>query len=292
MNSITRALVALDFSKMDDHLLSYSQLVSGAMNLEKLYFVHIVPDFFVSNDFEFAAPVATPVDERIQNIIEEKVKKQFAVDSGDLDIAVNVIEGSPYERLLHWTELKKIDLLITGKKKKSEGSGITAKRVAHRVDCNILFVPENANPAPSKILVPIDFSDHSARALKSALHFKTLVPEVEIVAMNVVHYLPSDYYFGLDNNPVYREAVIDNSKKAYQKLLDKNGLTNEDIEVVFIENSRNNIARHINHYASKIDADLIIMGAKGHSAFENFIFGSVTERLVDYCDDVPILVVR
>ncbi len=292
MNLITRALVALDFSKMDDHLLSYSHLMSGALNLEKIYFVHIVPDFFVSKDFEYAPHVATPVDERIRAIIEEKVKKEFTVDSNDLDIAIDVIEGAPYERLLHWADLKQIDLLITGRKKKSEGSGITAKRVAHRVDCNVLFVPENANPAPNKIIVPIDYSDHSARALKSALHFQKLVPEIEIVAINVVHFLPSDYYFGLDNNPVYREAILDNSKKAYQQLLDKNGLTNEDIEIVFVENSRNNIARHINEYASKNEVDLIIMGAKGHSAFENFVFGSVTERLVDYCEDVPILVIR
>ncbi len=276
--------------------ITYTHLISQVLHLDKIYFVHVIPDFFFSKSAELTAQntpqVAVPLNERIQAGVQEKVINEFGSGDKGKELIVEVLEGTPYQKILQWTSLKQVELLITGHKKKSEGSGLTARRIARHTYCNVLFVTENANPTISRILVPLDYSQDSAKALRTALYFKSRVPEVEIVAVNVVRFLPTDYYFGLDHNPVYRKAFINETKKGYKTFLDKYNFPEEDIQIVFLEDSFNNIARHLNEYTNEENFDLVIMGAQGHSAFHNFLYGSVTERFVDLCDETPVLVVR
>jgi nucleotide-binding universal stress UspA family protein len=53
----------------------------------------------------------------------------------------------------------------------------------------------------------------------------------------------------------------------------------------------NNTARHITNFAMLNETDLIIMGAQGHSSWENLWFGSVTENVVETAIS-PVLVIR
>ncbi len=296
MSFITRALVALDFSKMDDHLLSYSHLLSEVIGLDKIYFTHVVPEYFLSKGSDLvsegAVAIATPVDERIKEKFQEKITNQFKHSLGKTEWDIEVLEGSPYEKILQWTTVKQVDLLITGRKQKSEGSGLTAKRIARRSDCHVLFVPEKTNLAPERILVPLDFSENSVKALRMALNFKKVIPEVKIVAANVIRFMPTDYYFGLETSPLYRKAFLEENKKAYHTLFEKHDLPKEEVEMVFLENNYYNIGSYLNEYAQDNNFDLVIMGAQGHSAFQKFLYGSVTESFVDLCDEIPVFVVR
>ena len=106
-----------------------------------------------------------PVDEKIRDKIALDVQDTFESLKG-IDLSIEVREGAPYEKLIHWTDVKDVDLLVVGQKQTSEGSGITAKRVARKSKCNVLFIPEKASSDISNILVPIDFSDNSAKAFK------------------------------------------------------------------------------------------------------------------------------
>jgi nucleotide-binding universal stress UspA family protein len=194
MKFLNRALVALDFSEMDDQLISYSRLLSELLELEKIYFIHVIPDFFFPNQSEMrlaeGAMISMPIDEFVKEKLSKKVNKAFSNNPNELSTSVDVVEGSPYDKILNWVSYKQIDLLIVGRKQKSGGSGITALRVAHRADCNTIFVPENADLAPSKIMVPIDFSKTSADALRMALNFKNILPETVVEAVHAVSYLP------------------------------------------------------------------------------------------------------
>ena len=59
-------------------------------------------------------------------------------------------------------------MLVVGKKEVSEGSGITARRVARNAACNILFLPVNSFQEVEHLIVPIDFSSNSLQALHTA----------------------------------------------------------------------------------------------------------------------------
>jgi len=291
---IKQALVAVDLSKMDNQLLSYSDQFSSLLNLDKIHFVHVIPNFLGRPEISFAEDnsVATAIDDRVKTLIQKKIKQQFSNDEKNPDLVVDVLEGSPYDKILNYTNDKEVDLLITGHKKKSEASGLTARRIAQQAGCHVLFVTEKAKAVPDKILVPIDFSKNSANALQAALNFKKIIPEIEITAVKVIQMLPVDYHLDFNTNPVYKEAFLVKTQKEYISFIKKYEIAEEALDIVFLENMNFNAARQIHNYAIDKNFDLVIMGAKGHSTFENFLYGSVTELLVDLCEDIPVFVVR
>jgi len=224
--------------------------------------------------------------------MQKKVDAQFSDKANEIDLLVDVLEGTPYHSILDWTREKPIDLLVVGRKERSQGSGLTARRVAQKVACDVLFVTENATTTPSRVLVPIDFSENSATALKTALNLRKTLPELEIIAINIVQMLPKAYHLGLDRNPDYKEALLEKTKLSYYAFIDQYNFIGEEINENFIIDMEHNAANQLYNYAKNEKVNLVIMGAKGHSLFENFLYGSVTQRTVDLCKDIPVLVVR
>ena len=140
-----------------------------------------------------------------------------------------------------------------------------------------------------KILVPIDFSKTSEYAAKMAAKIAkktggsiTLIHLIELPSEVV----DIDYgsRFSIPESMLYL-------RKIKEKILKfKNNFFTEDMKVdYFIK--LNNPFDGIRKYADKIDADLIIMGSKGHSKFEEIIIGSNTEKIVR-SSKIPVIVVK
>ncbi len=293
-SNFRRILVALDLSEMDREVLRYVADMHAAWGTEKIYFVHIMPDFTVPKnaDVEFHKLFSSeyPVDEKVRDKLALDVQEFFDKAKG-VDLMVEVIEGKPYEKLLHWIKVKEIDLLVVGHKQQSEGSGITPRRVARRAKCSILFVSEAA-AMPNNIVVPIDFSDNSLRALQFAVQLNHMLPDTKVEALHVVETPPEKYYMRTAPTSGFRAILTESAKKAYDKMLKANNLSEEEIETKFLEDDYVNIATRISDFVEENGTDLVIIGAQGHTAFENFLYGSVTERVVEQCKKKPILVIR
>ena len=140
-----------------------------------------------------------------------------------------------------------------------------------------------------KILVPIDFSKPSEYAAKMAAKIAkktgasiTLIHLIELPSEIVDIYYGSR--FSIPESMLYL-------RKIKEKILDfKNSFFTEDMKVdYFIK--LNNPFDGIKKYADKIDADLIIMGSRGHSKFEEIIIGSNTEKIVR-SSKTPVIVVK
>ncbi|MDX1666344.1 MAG: universal stress protein [Saprospiraceae bacterium] len=294
MKKFDRSLVALDLSGMDKNLLRYFSFMSPLLDTKRAYFVHIIPDFSLPKDIdvEFHKLFSTdyPIDEKIEDKLSLDVAE--VLNGHAFETRVDVIEGKPYEKLMHWAEVKAIDLLVVGHKEKSEGSGITVRRVARKADYNLLFVPEKAQPKLRDVVVPIDFSENSLRALQVALRLQERTDEINIRVVYVVEMPPSDYYMRPAESGGFRAVLVDSAKTAYRNFLNEYGIDGTRLEPVFLENDYGNTAVRIDEYLRTQPADLLIMGAQGHTAFESFVFGSVTERLLERCTRLPILVIR
>lgn len=295
MQTFNRALVALDLSSMDREVLQFVAHNAEALGIDKAYFVHIIQDFTVpaNIDVEFQKLFAPeyPVDEKVRDKIGLDAAEALG-KGGTLDYAVEVIEGKPYEKLVHWVKVKEINLLAVGKKAVSEGSGITARRVVRNTDCNVLFLPVGHTKTVRSIIVPLDFSKHSKRALDAARLVQERLPEVNIYGLYVVDLPPEDYYSRSRPGMGYRGVLLESAQQAYHRFMEENDLPTHAFEMTFVENERYNIAHQIEAFAAEKNAPLIIMGARGHTPLEAFFFGSVTEKLLDRLSQAPVLVVR
>jgi len=294
MLSHERILIGLDLSDMDQLLLKAARMLVPVLQANKMYLLHVIPDFTVpkeaGSDFHQRFAPDQPVDETVKRKIEKAAESVFGTVIED--VSVNVREGKPYQKLLHWVEVKNASLLVLGNKNESQGSGITARRVARNVAADVLFVPENQREDIRKVLVPIDFSENSARAVKAALHWKRHHPSTVIDLVYFIDMPPSDYYVGAARDAGLRAVLKDSARGAYERFMTEFDLAEREVDMHFIENAYSNVALHIDEFARERKADLIVIGAQGHSAFERFLFGSVTEKLVEQNRQQIVWVVR
>ncbi len=296
MTQFIRALVAMDLSEMDANLLRFTRLLAGSLETEKIYFLHVMPDFSVPKevDIEFHKLFAPeyPVDEKVRDKMALDVQ-EFFNDAAGMEFEVDVREGKPYEKLIHWAQIKEIDLLVVGHKAESEGSGITPRRVARKTDCNVLFVPDRIAEDIRNIIVPVDFSENAYRALDTALRLKRQLPDAGVRCLYIVEMPPVDYFHRPFDNTGYVEILRKSALNAYHNFLKEYRIEPSELaEIQMINNDYGNVAAHINEYVDQQPADLVIMGAQGHSAIENLIFGSITERFVEQNLSRPVLIVR
>jgi len=140
-----------------------------------------------------------------------------------------------------------------------------------------------------KILVPIDFSKPSEYAAKMAAK----IAKKTGASITLIHLieLPSGVAdMGYRSRFSIPESML-YLRKTKEKVLEfKKSFFPEDLTVdYFIK--LNNPFDGIKKYADKIDADLIIMGSKGHSKFEEIMIGSNTEKIVR-SSKIPVIVVK
>lgn len=294
-NQFQRILIASDLTLMDQNLLSFFKQISQLSTVQKVYLIHIIPNFAQPKNKELAYhqsfTTGYPVDEKARDILAERILDYS--QQGDPEFSIEVLEGNIYKKLLHLVEVKEIDLLIMGRKKVKNGSGIIPRRIARKINSHVLFVPETVSDEITDIVVPIDFSANSADALRTAIRFKQSSPTpVLINAVHVVQLLPTDYYFGLEYNQVYREGVIKQSQEAFAQFLEKHQIPEQQIKSEVIVNDAQNVALQVKAYLDQSQPDLVVLGATGHTIWESLVFGSVTERLVEIVDDYPLLIVR
>lgn len=138
-----------------------------------------------------------------------------------------------------------------------------------------------------KIIVPIDFSEHSEFALKAAAQLSKKYNS-EILALHMLEI--SDALLTRTDAQEQRKAIffLELAKKRFHEFLEKDYL--KDIKVTPIV-KHFKVFSEVNDVAKEHDADLIIMGSQGASGVKEFFIGSNTERVVRNAD-IPVLVVK
>jgi nucleotide-binding universal stress UspA family protein len=138
------------------------------------------------------------------------------------------------------------------------------------------------------ILVPVDFSDHSAAALETAMDIAKAFG-AKIRLLHCYQIQPggvSPYGIALPSG--YFTEVRDAAEKQLSEWREK--VTPNGIEVeVALSSDAPSIA--IAEMAVVCCADLIVMGTRGLSGFKHVMLGSVAERTVRAAD-CPVLTVK
>lgn len=138
-----------------------------------------------------------------------------------------------------------------------------------------------------KIIIPIDFSEYSEYALKTAAQ----IAKKHNAELLVLHMLEmSDIMLTATEGEQYQKAVffLKLAEQKFEAFLDKSYL--EGIKIVPIV-KHFKVFSEVNDVAKEHSADLIIMGSHGASGFKEFFVGSNTERVVRNAD-IPVLVVK
>jgi len=138
-----------------------------------------------------------------------------------------------------------------------------------------------------KILVPVDFSEHSEYALEVAA---TLAKkqEAEIIVLHMLG--RSEAVLTKDDSQEFMEAqfYMKLSKKRFNEFLDQPYLKGIKVSEM-VQNYK--IFSEINNVAKEQDIDLIVMGSHGTGGLSEIFVGSNTEKVVR-TSEVPVLVIK
>ena len=139
----------------------------------------------------------------------------------------------------------------------------------------------------TKILVPVDGSDNSYRALEDALVLSEKLGS-NISVVNVMEQVPITH---IESEKLLSE-LLEAYKKENQEILSKcsdiarqKGIA---IKTVLLQG---NPAPVILDYSKKENFDLVIMGSRGMGKFKELIIGSVSSKIVHH-SPCAIMIIR
>ena len=138
-----------------------------------------------------------------------------------------------------------------------------------------------------KIIVPVDFSDHSNYALESAAILAKKY-DAEILALHMLEISETILTKGetdLQNETVF---FLKLAEQRFTDFLQQDFL--KDVKVTPIV-KHFKVFTEVNEVAKEHNADLIVMGSHGSSGLKEIFIGSNTEKVVRH-SDVPVLVIK
>ena len=138
----------------------------------------------------------------------------------------------------------------------------------------------------SKILVPIDGSANSFRALEEAIFLATKI-QAQITVLYIIEHPPTVYIY----SPKIIEKLRADYEREYTKILERcKEMANRsgiNIHTVLVEGDP---ASKIIGYSEMKQFDLIIIGSRGMGKFKELIIGSVSNKVLHHAKSSVMLV--
>ncbi len=138
-----------------------------------------------------------------------------------------------------------------------------------------------------KILVPLDFSDCSRKALQYAVAFAKQF-DAELVLLNVVDLNYQAGGYGPVDFPLIETQLRQSATKELASF-DETLVHGAARTARMVKSGRP--VQEIVEAAKTMDADLIILSTHGYTGLKHFVMGSTAETVVRYAP-CPVLVVR
>jgi nucleotide-binding universal stress UspA family protein len=281
-------MVGLDLSKADQTLIQYTRFLCSFLDISHIYFLH-VEKTLEWEGLEEEMDIREPKDESLQQRMADSIRDMFA--GTEIEVDIEVVEGDPARELLHWAKIKQVDLVVIGKKVDEDGTGVVPDLMARKAPCSVLIVTSNAPIKLDRIVIPIDFSKYSEMALEEVAAFKRRAPGIVLMG-HMVSRVPVGYYKTGKSHEEFEQIMRGNLQKKFDDFIATHRAEGLQIKPIITIEDKKSIGETIHDIAKEHHADLIIIGAKGHSAASVLLLGSVTERMIRRDKHIPILILK
>ena len=292
MDPIKKILVGLDMSEMDNTLIKFISFVTKSSPATDIYFINIVNS---TSEGLFLSPDSKKIDKKAVETHRQKLQDEVdnALNAtGKVTVHLIVRLGSKAKEILKFIESEKIDIMVTGHKKHSKGSGVLNQRLARRAPCYLIIIPEGHMPELTKLLLPIDFSEYSKQALEYAVYIsRSNQDQIELVCLNI-YQVPTGYHYSGKTYEEFAEIMKENADKEFTSWISRVETQGIKITPVFVLDRHDNFGQVVRKEVEDRQVSGVIIGAKGRSATSAIFIGSTAEKLVTAIDYLPLTIVR
>jgi nucleotide-binding universal stress UspA family protein len=221
--------------------------------------------------------------EALQRQIEAEVLRHFGAAADDVSLSCHVVDGNRVDRLIEFAIEHRTDLILLGHRKSRTGRRSLAQRLAMVTPCSVWLVPEGSADRITRILAPVDYSDHSADSLGAATALARLLGLDSCDALHV--------YFDPSTVRYDEQIAADrgHEKAAFDAFLGDVNTHGVDVDATFMESSRP--AEAILRRAAQTQTDLIVMSTRGRSVAAAILLGSETAQVLVETT-APVLAVK
>lgn len=225
-----------------------------------------------------------------------KMEALIAAEAGGAEVRIELRCGRPGEEIQHLVSGGGATLLVIAANdltKKRLGS--VASHCVRTAPCDVLVIRDWQENDFTRIVVCVDFSDSSSRALERGI---SLAAD-QGARLEIVHvmYPPSRDVWGevldhdMDSPLSYAEECRAKVNRDMTAFLAPHALGLAGIEhrPVVLESISSAMA--LTHHVQDSGADLVVLGTRGHSRLASFFIGTNAERLL-HDATVSVLAVR
>lgn len=268
--------VPLAMTEDDEGLLRYAARLAKLGIGKEFHFVHVL------TPHEKNRNAATEKD-LIKGMTEE-VQSYFNGEFKHVKVDFQTMEGpSRMDELVHLTLATKSDLILLGHRKNRSGQRSLARRLAMITNCSVWMVPQQSDAEISRIIAPIDFSQPSADSLSQAIALARSNYIDECLALHVFF---DESVIRYDE---HQDIVRGEEEAAFAKFM--TGVDSQGVTTKLAFEESINVAHAILRKAGEYNADLIVIGTRGHSRAATILLGSVTSQVMAE-SEIPVLAIK
>ena len=280
---LRRILATTDLSAHARHAAERAALVSQetAAQLDLLHVANLAPlerlrQLMGSSQAELESRVLDAARSKLVDLAA-LIHQRFGVVA-----ATRVVAGALLAELARESDALAAGLLVCGAKGESVIRhfvlGTTALRVLSTTRCPVLVVRQPPHEPYRRLLVPVDFSPSSLRAVR---HARSVAPGAEIVLLHAfdVPFEGKLRYASVDDEVIhhYRIVAKQEATQKLQALRDQAGLPVVGTSLLVLHGDP---TFRIIEQEQECDCDLIVVGKHGESVLEELLLGSVTKHVL------------
>jgi len=275
ITEFSRPLIALSLTDADEGLLHYSALLARLFGWSDVHFAHVV----LEEEDSTAPWDPQPWQDRLR----ERVSRDFGQPTPQCSPAFHAVQGTRLDQLLGLAVQRQRDLIVLGHRRMRSGRRALARRLAMLAPCSVWLVPEGALPHISNILVPTDFSSHSAESLSVAV---AIARAAGLDRCRAVHIFFDPSTVRYDEHVA---EVLGQEERALADFIA--GVDTQGIQVEGILQESTHPSEAILRVAERDATDLIVMNTRGRSRAASVLLGSTTSDMMA-STTVPLLAVK
>lgn len=272
MERFSRILMATDLSARSDRALERAVSIARE-HKAPLSVVHVVDEDL---------PVA--IAHSVQGAATKAIRDHLAAipGSAETEIAVLVTLGRSYEAILSTAEAADSDLIVLGLHRedafKDRFRGTTVERVIRFGQRPVLLVKERAREPYRRILVGMDFSVCSRRAVEVAMRM-TSGGELHLVHAYAVPFRA--FLHGRDTQrdvgKMHEDQMRQMLGKEFAAFYGRSETHESDPKLIL---RHGDVRQVLRDEASRIKADLLVVGTHGRTGVSHALLGSVAEDIL------------
>jgi nucleotide-binding universal stress UspA family protein len=146
-----------------------------------------------------------------------------------------------------------------------------------------------------RFLIAVDDSENAIRSVRYCANFLRELNSPEVVLLHIIQEPDEDFFAEAGQKPRWLETVqakADTMLRDYQQMMVHRGIEPSLISRIIRVSGHQSIAEAILNENKVQDAGTIVVGRRGVSQREEFLFGSTSSRIVHYARNCAIWVIE